>query len=314
MSTQTYRYNVVMILSLCFVAGTVFLYYTNLVVQAAQVAVIMPPTVSTTTQIIARTVQPQQTPKIVIGAQAAILAKVDLEQNVLDVLYEKNAMQVLPIASISKLVTAYSIIQTRKLTDTFKVTRQAVNGPWPSRKFTVGDTFTLRELLKAMLVESNNDAARVLAAATGERKFVSTMNTAAVNMELSHTTFYTSDGTDQQLASSTKINVSNAEDVARLIVQIYQKAPGVLQVTTLPRVKVSDVTGLKVFTAHSTNKLLSMFTDGFILLGGKTGTTSSDVRHLVLLFKDLKGDMYVAVVLGAQDNFKDMQTLLETLI
>jgi serine-type D-Ala-D-Ala carboxypeptidase (penicillin-binding protein 5/6) len=314
MRTQTYRYGVVTILSLCFVTGVAFLYYTNVSAQAGQAIAVIPSTTPTTTQVVARTAQTQQTSKIIIGAQAGFLAKVDMQNNTLDVLYEKNATQILPIASISKLITAYSIIQTRKLTDTFKVTWQAVNGPWPSRKFTVGDTYTLRELLEAMLVESNNDAARVVAAATGERKFVGTMNTAAAGLSLLQTTFYTSDGTDQQIASSTKINVSSAEDVARLIVQLYQKAPGILQVTTLPRVEVSDVTGTKVFTAYSTNKLLSMFTDGFTLLGGKTGTTNADVRHLVLLFKDMKGDMYVAVILDAQDNFKDMETLLQTLI
>ncbi len=309
MSVQTYRYSICVIFFLCVIAGANFLYHANVAAQIIQ-STIIPSTTPTTTQIVIR----NQPFKINIDATAGFLAKVDMQNNTLDVLYEKNATKILPIASISKLITAYSIIQTRKLTDTFKVTWRAVNGPWPSRKFIVGDTYTLHELLEAMLVESNNDAARVVAAATGERKFVGTMNTAAAGLALSQTIFFTSDGTDQQLASSTKVNVSSAEDVARLIVQLYQKAPGILQVTTLPRVEVSDVTGTKVFTAYSTNKLLSMFTDGFTLLGGKTGTTSNTVRHLVLLFKDLKGDLYVAVILDSQDNFKDMQILLETLM
>ncbi len=253
-----------------------------------------------------------KTPTLPLNAEGAFLAKVHPEQNTLEVLYEKNAQKVLPIASISKLMTAYTSITNHSLTDTFTVTKRAMEGPWPARKFYIGDTYTMKELLEAMLVESNNDAARVLAEINGEqRTFVKSMNVAAVGLALNATSFYTSDGTETMVASSTLSNVSTVEDVARMIVQLYQKAPGLLQLTTLPYVQVEDANSAHVFTAQSTNKLLSFFKNGWTLLGGKTGTTDYDVRHLVLLFKDPEGVMYVAVVLHSSDNFKDMEHILE---
>jgi len=251
-------------------------------------------------------------PNVPLDSEGGFLAVVHSEQNTLEVLYEKNSQKILPIASISKLMTAYSVIKNNSLDDIFTITTRAVEGPWPARKFYVGDTYTVKELLEAMLIESNNDAARVLAEISGEqRTFVRSMNMAAAGLALDATSFYTSDGTETAGPSSKLVNVSTAEDVARMIVQMYRKAPELLRVTTLPYAQVEDITSTHVFTAQSTNKLLPFFKNGWTLLGGKTGTTSIDARHLVLLFKDPKDVMFVAVILHSRDSFADMEKLLE---
>lgn len=253
-------------------------------------------------------------PQVEMIAQGAYLGTVDLVSGTMTPLYVKNEHDILPIASISKLITAYVSIQNRNLKDRFTITQWAISGPWPSRKFRVGDTYTLRELLEASLVESNNDAARVLATSLGERKFVQNMNLAASALALSETSLFSADGTDRVVANETVENTSSAHDIAQLIVNLHRYAPDLLAVTTQPQVQISDVTGKRVFTAYSTNKLMSFFSDGYILLGGKTGTSEIERKHLVLLFTDFKGTVYVAVVLDSKDNFKDMQTLLDTLL
>lgn len=253
-------------------------------------------------------------PQVDILAQGAYLGKVDLVSGTVTPLYTKNEHQVLPIASISKLITAYVSLQNRSLKDRFTITEWAVSGPWPSQKFQVGDTYTLRELLEASLVESNNDAARVLATSLGEQKFVQNMNLAASALALTETSLFSADGTDKVVANQMVQNTSTSHDIAQLIVNLYRYAPDILGVTTKSQVEISDVTGEYVFTAHTTNKLLNFFSNGYTLLGGKTGTSDVERKHLVLLFTDPQGETYVAVVLDTKDNFKDMQTILDTLI
>jgi D-alanyl-D-alanine carboxypeptidase (penicillin-binding protein 5/6) len=252
-------------------------------------------------------------PQVEILGKGAFLAKVNLTTGSMTPLYVKNEHQKLPIASISKLLTAYTSIQTKSLNDTYTISEWAVSGPWSSKKFQVGDVYTLRELLEASLVESNNDAARVLASVVGERRFVQNMNMAASALALSESSFFSADGTDRVIENKAVENTSTPHDVAQLITNLYRRAPDLLVVTTKPYVQISDVTGQRVFTAHTTNKLISFFSDGYTLLGGKTGTSLWESKHLVLLFTDLKGDAYVAVVLDSADNFSDMKLILETL-
>lgn len=253
-------------------------------------------------------------PHVDIFAKGAFLAKVNLTTGSMTPLYVKNEHEKLPIASISKLLTAFISIQNKKLTDTFTISQWAISGPWPSRKFQVGDTYTLRELLEASLVESNNDAARVLASTVGERRFVQNMNMAASALSLSESSFFSSDGTDRVIDSQTVENISTSHDVAQLITNLYRYAPDLLAVTTKPYVEITDVTGKQVFTAYTTNRLMSFFSDGYTLLGGKTGTSLPESKHLVLLFTDLTGEAYVSVVLDSIDNFADTKLLLDTLI
>ena len=248
-----------------------------------------------------------------LNAQGAFLAEVDIDNNALFVVYEKNSTSTLPIASISKLVTAYETIQHKNLTDVLTVSQDAMRGMWSSGKFVPGTQVSVYELLQAMLVESNNDAARILAAAQNRNEFIANMNTASALMALSNTKFFSSDGVDVVSQNRTYSNQSNAEEVSRMLVQLYQKMPGILQVTTVPFATISDANNSTLFVSESTNKLIPKFNNGYVLLAGKTGTSSVNNRHLTLLFKVPSGKMYVATVLNSPTHFEDMEKLIFTL-
>lgn len=250
-------------------------------------------------------------PDTAIQGMGGFVGSVDVKSGVITPLYTKNEKTHLPIASISKLVTAYVAVQNRSLDEVFTVSEWAISGPWPSYKFQVGDRYTLRELLEATLVESNNDAARVIASNNGEKQFVQKMNTAAAILALPDTQLYSSDGTERKVANVWQENTSTPEDIAHLIVNLYMRAPELLEVTTKESVLITDVTGTKSFTAYSTNRLLDYFKNGYTLLGGKTGTSDRERRHLVILFQDKYQNTYVAVVLRSPDSFSDMQRLLD---
>lgn len=250
-------------------------------------------------------------PEISVNAVGLFIGKVDLNSGTVTPLYTKNEYQKLPIASISKLITTYVVTRNRRLTDRFTINDWAVSGPWPSHKFTVGDVYSLKELLKAALVESNNDAARVLASSVGERTFVQNMNMAAIALSLPDTKLYSADGTEQILSDTWVENTSTPTDIAHLIVSIYKTSPELLKVTTESSVLVSDVTGTHTFTAYSTNKIMSHFSHDYTLLGAKTGTSDSERKHFVTLFKDFNNNTFVAVVLQSKDSFADMITILD---
>ena len=258
-----------------------------------------------------KTFPPVSFPEITVQAVGLYVGTVDLTSGTVTPLYTKNEYQKLPIASISKLMTTYVATRNRRLTDTFTITDWAISGPWPSNKFTVGDVFSLKELLEAALVESNNDAARVLASTIGERAFVQNMNMAAVAFSLPDTKLYSADGTERILSDTWVENTSTPNDIAHLIVSLYKTSPELLKVTTMPEVLISDVTGMHTFTAYSTNKLIDRFSEGLTLLGAKTGTSDNERKHFVVLFKDGRGDAFVAVVLQSKDNFADMTTILD---
>lgn len=253
-------------------------------------------------------------PDVELFATGAFVGKVNLLDNSIEPVYEKNKNTKLPIASISKLLTTHIALQEKSNSDIFTVTEWAISGPWPSNKLEVGTKYSLREILEASLVESNNDTARVIASqAGGEYGFVKKMNLEAKSMGLLDTTFYTSDGTEKVLANKRLENISTPEDVARLIVFLYKNSPGLLELTRLPSATISDVSGKKVFTAYSTNRLLDYFSNEEVFIGGKTGTSDPERKHLVFLIKNKKGEIFVCVVLQSKDNFSDMKVLIDAL-
>lgn len=249
----------------------------------------------------------------IINAQAAFIAEVQMAENALFVVFEKNSTSTLPIASISKLVTAYETVQHKNLSDTVIVSEEAMRGMWSSGKFVPGTRVSVYELLEAMLVESNNDAARILANAQDRSEFIKKMNTASIGMALTHTKFFSPDGVDVVWKNKVYNNESNAEEVSRMLVQLYQKIPGILQLTTFPLVTISDVNNNPLFTSESTNKLLPQFKDGYTLLAGKTGTSDVNNRHLTLLFKVPSGKIYVATILNSATHFEDMEKIVFSL-
>lgn len=252
-------------------------------------------------------------PDVALLATGAFVGRVNTETNTLEPVYEKNKSTVLPIASISKLLTAHVILQEKLIPRTFTVTEWAISGPWPSNKFEVGTSYTIQELLEAALIESNNDAARIIASQGSEYAFVKKMNLEAKEIGLSDTTFYTSDGTEKFVANKGLENTSTPEDVAHLITYLYKNSPEILKLTKQPSAMISDNSGKNVFTAYSTNRLLDYFSNGEIFLGGKTGTSDPNRKHLVFLVQNKKGDIFVCVVLQSKDNFSDMKILLDAL-
>ena len=118
-----------------------------------------------------------------------------------EILYEKDAYTQLPMASITKTMTALVAMENSDLQGSTTVTDEAMATVDPASTrigFEAGETLTLDELMYCMLVYSANDAANILAAAVGGTvdNFVAMMNAKAAELGCTHTHFMNPNGLD----------------------------------------------------------------------------------------------------------------------
>ena len=152
-------------------------------------------------------------PQLTLPCRAAIL----IDQNSGTVLYEMNADQTMPIASITKVMTlllTFEAVHAGRLTmDTaVPVSEHAYHMGGSQIWLEPGEQFTLDEMLKAICVSSANDAAVAVAELVGgsEPAFVQQMNARAAELGLTNTHFENACGLDAEG------HLSTARDVAMM--------------------------------------------------------------------------------------------------
>jgi len=129
------------------------------------------------------------------------------------ILYEKNSRAVVPIASITKLMTAMVILDgTQSLDDPITITQEDVDRiRWSASRLPVGTTLSRGDLLRLALMASANRAAHALGRSYpgGMPDFIKAMNRKAGDLGLTATSFHDATGISAR-------NVSSARDLASL--------------------------------------------------------------------------------------------------
>jgi D-alanyl-D-alanine endopeptidase (penicillin-binding protein 7) len=198
-----------------------------------------------------------------------------MEQGGQRVLYAKNIEAVVPIASITKLMTALVVLDAGlPLEESIEIAKADVDAVKHTRsRLMVGSTLTRDDLLKLALMASENRAAAALARSYpgGTPVFVAAMNQKAVALGMWRTRFV--DGTG--LSSE---NVSTAQDLARLVDAAYAN-PLIRQYTTDTRHTVEVGKGRRLSFSNS-NRLVQ--NSGWEIGLSKTGYISEAGRCLVL--------------------------------
>lgn len=164
-----------------------------------------------------------------------------------EVLYQKNSKEALPIASMTKLMTQYIVLNTIengkiRWDTTYKpsgtVLEMAQFAGASKLGMKAGQSYTVRELFTAMTVISANDAALALAEIVGgtEENFVAIMNQQAQAFKLKKTTFYNPHGLDGGYLgrNETHTNVASAHDMAEIADRLIKKHPVVLEFSSMP--------------------------------------------------------------------------------
>ena len=244
-----------------------------------------------------------QAPELSLPCRAAAL----IDQGTGTVLYEKNASQRVPIASITKVMTlllTFEAIHDGRLTlDTpVPVSEHAASMGGSQIWIEPGEHFTLDEMLRAICVSSANDAAVAVAELVGgsEEAFVAQMNAKAAQLGMEDTTFKNACGLD------TEGHLSTARDVAVMSRAILNECPEVLHYSGI---WTDTLRGGETMLVN-TNKLLRRY-EG--ITGLKTGTTGG-AGVCISASASRDGLDLIAVVLGSSssaERFEAATTLLD---
>lgn len=212
------------------------------------------------------------------------------------VLYEKDADKKSLIASTTKIMTALVALEQFGLDETVTVPQEAVGVEGSSIYLQKDERITVRELLYGVMLQSGNDAATALAAASegGAAAFVDRMNGKARQLGLTRTHFANPSGLDDPE------NYSTARELAKLSAYAMENET----FRTLVSTKTIQL-GQRSFVNH--NKLLWRYAGAE---GVKTGYTKQAGRILVSAASNA-GRRLICVTICAPDDWRDHAALLD---
>ncbi|MGH2919607.1 MAG: D-alanyl-D-alanine carboxypeptidase family protein, partial [Solirubrobacteraceae bacterium] len=218
-----------------------------------------------------------------LRAKAALV----METSTGDVLLARNSRSRRAMASTTKLMTALVAIERTDLDDVFSATDYRAAPAESQIGLRAGERLSVRDLLRALLLPSANDAAAALAVGTlgTQEAFVDEMNRRAVALGLRDTSFANPIGLDDPG------NFSSARDLARLAVRL-RRNEFFRRTVDLPRALLRS--GSRKRTVINRNTLVRRF--GFVN-GVKTGRTSQ-AGYVLVGSASRRGVTVVSVVMG----------------
>lgn len=250
-----------------------------------------------------------------ITAEAGLVVRIS-ENGKKEVLFSKNANESLPIASLSKLMTADVVMENYNNTSqaviiSEEIAQDAGNDP----VLKSGEELSLQSLLYSMLLESNNEAAEAISSLIGRDALVDLMNLEAKNLGLINTVFYNPSGRDPREGEEdvSKINISTANDLLKLAEHIISK-PLIIEILQTRKMPIFSMNGDLHHTSVTTNKFLldGDTLNGGKIIAGKTGETNRAGQCFLVVLEDSKTkNKLISVVLHSSNRFDDTKELLD---
>lgn len=250
--------------------------------------------------------------KIWAGASVAIDAASGI------ILHYDEGKKRTQIASLTKMMTATLVMENVKdLNEEATITKEALrvagtvvgcptSGFCVSNRLYAGEKIKVIDLLKAMLMNSANDAATALAIhiAGSTEKFVQMMNDKAKELGLKDTNFCTPSGLEIDGRESECY--STAYDIAR-IAAYSLKYDQIWEIMRTPEDKIYSCSGNYMHQLKNTDILLSSLSN---CLGGKTGFTPLSGRSLMMgVMDNTDKHKIIAVILNDENRWEDMKKL-----
>ncbi len=231
--------------------------------------------------------------------RSPVTAKSYLVGNVItgEIYMTRNKNTVLPVASMSKLITAVESIDQFSLSGTTTVASSTMAYP-DAQKYTEGEIFTIEEALYPLLVSSSNIIAETLASTTSRARFMDLMSSYAWEIGMPATYFADPSGLSPQ-------NVSSASDFFALARYLFNMRPDILTITKTPKFTLATTTEHGYREINSTHP----FVNEANFLGGKTGRTPQ-ARDTMLTILNIKNIPIAFIVLGSEDRKKDTLYLI----
>jgi D-alanyl-D-alanine carboxypeptidase len=241
--------------------------------------------------------------KVVTQGKAYVLYDIVDEK----IIAGKNEVVMLPLASLTKVMTAVTARTHFDKTKRITITSKSVDGTY-DLGLRNGQVFDLDELLKYTLVFSSNDGAQAIADGLGGRdSFVALMNSDAEKLGLAMH-FTQPAGLDEGAKLGGK---GSALSVAKLLAIAHRNFPEVFDATTKTRVSVQSSTG-KITGVPNTNQEVNNFSG---IEMSKTGFTDKAGGNLAIIVDVVLGHPVAIIVLGSTRDarFSDVAILYAAL-
>lgn len=211
-----------------------------------------------------------------------------------DVLFEKNSGAVLPIASITKLMTALVVVEAgQDMDEVLEVTSDDIDRlKHTSSRLRIGARLTRANMLHIALMSSENRAASALGRhyPGGLARFVEAMNEKAKALGMHDTHYVEPTGLSSE-------NVSSPRDLAKLVMAAQQH-PVIREYSTNREYAVDP--GGRTLQYRNSNRLIA--NPGWDIVLQKTGYISEAGRCLVMQAK-INGRSIVMIFLDAKGKF-----------
>lgn len=253
---------------------------------------------------------------IVPNAHASLILDADSGT----VLHSYKSKERRQIASLTKLLTAIITIEKiSNLNEKAAVSEKAVytegtkvgcprSGYCVSERLKVGEELSVKSLLKAMLMNSANDAAIVLAEhiSGSQEKFAELMNEKVKELGLKDSHFCTPSGLE--IDGRENEGYSSAYDIAR-IAAYSMKYDTIWKILRIPETEIVSTNGEYIHQIMNTDRLLGQLPN---CLGGKTGFTPLAGYSLITAVADPTGKhKIIMAVLDDPYRWQDVQTMAD---
>lgn len=218
-------------------------------------------------------------------------------------LYSKNPDERLPIASLTKLLSAAVIIENLNLDDVVRIPREVIRVDGEKQTLYLDEKIKAGDLLKMMLIESSNDAAYALMRHTSDSgyNFLDLMERKAVELGMNASIFHDPAGLNDEALSTSR-------DLVKLVKHLF-KFEELWFILGEKNVMVYSTDGGITHQVNNTNQLLGIIPD---IVGGKTGYTDIALGCMILVV-DVPGknDKLISIVLGSTERFTDTEKLID---
>lgn len=249
-----------------------------------------------------------------IEAEAVLVVKIFPSKKE-KVLIEKNSEKILPIASLTKLMSAIVFFEEKENYGEFVVVSKRAanqlnsmeNGKLDSR---IGEKIPPQDLLELALIYSSNDAVFALAEVIGVENFVNKMKNKAKEIGMENTQFLNPTGLDEKNVPFSEntlafFNYSTAKDLLKLTKYILENLPQIFEITK--KEKEHPVkNGLSEIILKENEKLI----------GGKTGYTKNAKSSIIFVFENEKKEIFINILLGTESpekRIKELQKIIDWL-
>ncbi len=223
--------------------------------------------------------------------------------------FAKRETRRVPVASLTKIMTAYVVRRAASLDDVVTVSkadvRHAAESGATAAGLRGGERLTVRDLLYGLLLPSGADAAGALARryGPGEKAFVAKMNSTARALGMADTNYTNPDGLPQ-----TGGDYSTAKDQVTLA-EAALKDPVIATIARTEKYRVGKTAAHRAHTWHNSNRLLPDEAEGM-----KTGYTKK-AGFCLMFVAEREGHTLVGALLGEKSDaarYRTARNLLDT--